>query len=265
MKKIYLIPDGTQLEESVKLAEQCGAGFEYNDFFLPAVLDDTQKIMERIDAYAKVRSDFSDDTMHGAFLDVTLHSTDPLIREISQRRVRQSMEIAKEMGLRGVVFHTGRLYGFREPGYLANWQNTNETFFRKLLEEYPAQEVWIENMFDEAPDVMAELAERMKDCPGFGICLDYSHAVLYGGDPADWMAALAPYIRHIHINDNDLKNDSHFAVGSGSMDWQTYQALMQQYQVEASVLVEVTGVKKQRMSAAYMAQQGIYPYQKNEG
>ena len=111
---MHLIPDRANLEESIKFIEEQNCTCEYNDFFLANILDDQKKQMEIIESYAKVRSDFSKDTMHGAFLDVTVHSSDAKIREVSQLRVRQSMDIAKEMGLRGVVFHTNRLYGFRD-------------------------------------------------------------------------------------------------------------------------------------------------------
>lgn len=69
---------------------------------MPDILDDQQKQEEIIEYYAKYRTDFSQDTMHGAFLDVNIHSMDSRIREVSVQRVRQSMDIAERMGLRGV-------------------------------------------------------------------------------------------------------------------------------------------------------------------
>lgn len=265
MKKLYLIPDIMNLEESQKLAEEYNAGFEYNDFFLPEILEDVKKQTELIDAYAKVRGDFSEDTLHGAFLDVSIQSMDPLIREVSEQRVRQSMEIARNMSVRGIIFHTGRIRGFRREDYLKNWENRNEVFLRRLMEEYPQQEIWMENMFDESPDVLAHLADKLADCPNFGICLDYAHAVLYGGDPAEWLAMLLPYIRHIHINDNDLQQDLHLAMGKGQMDWKKYQKNVKEYAEEASVLVEVKGIGQQRESLCYMQEHHIFPFAESEG
>ena len=132
MKGLLFIPDKANLEESIQIVEKNQAAFEYNDFFLPQILDDKKKQMEIIDYYAKVRTDFSKDTMHGAFLDVTVHSSDQRIKEVSELRVRQSMEIAKEMGLRGVVFHTNRIGGFRDGFYLENWKKTNQQFFSTI-------------------------------------------------------------------------------------------------------------------------------------
>lgn len=259
MNQLYLVPDIHDLEYSVQLAGEYGCAFEYNDFFAPAVLDDPKRQDEIITYYRKYRSDFSQDTMHGAFLDVTIHSSDPRIREVSILRIRQSMEIAKQMGLKGVVFHTGRLAGFRVDYYLEQWTEQNASFFRDLAENYPKQQIYMENMFDEAPDVLAGLAEKMKDVSNFGICLDYAHAALTDCPGNEWVETLAEYVRHIHINDNDLKNDLHQPLGAGQIDWDDFDRLLRRYQVDASVLIEVNGYNAQKESLVYMKQHGIYP------
>lgn len=259
MKGLHLIPDKTNLEESLQLLEKYQAAYEYNDFFLADILDDKKKQLEIIDFYAKVRSDFSEDTMHGAFLDVTVHSSDRKIREISEFRVRQSMDIAKEMGLRGVVFHTNRLYGFRDAGYLKNWTEINKQFFGKICEAYPEQQIFMENMFDEAPDVLCGLAEQMTEYKNFGVCLDYAHGVVFGAETEDWVKTLTSHVRHMHINDNDLKNDLHQAVGDGVIDWKKYKVEIEKYKIDASVLIEVSGVEKQKKSLEYMTREHILP------
>jgi len=261
MNPLYLIPNRKELPELLELKKQYGANWEYNDFFLPSVLDDKKLQMEIIDTYAKVVDSFKNDTIHGAFLDVTLHSTDRLIREASELRVRQSLDIAKEMGVRGVVFHTNRLYNFREENYTRNWVNTNEAFFRKMLEEYPDTEIYLENMFDEASDNIAILAMRMADAKNFGICLDYAHARVYGEDVREWFKDLAPYIKHMHINDNDGKNDLHQAIGDGSINWPWFNNLMDAYEVNSSILVEVSGYEKQKKSMEFMSRNSILPFE----
>lgn len=260
MSRGYIIPDRTEIERSVRLAGEYGCAFEYNDFYLPEVLDDPEKQQEIIDFYARYRSDFSEDTMHGAFLDVTIHSSDPLIRDASVLRVRQSMEIAKRMGLKGIVFHTGRLAGFRTEGYLKLWHQTNLQFFTKLAEDYPGQQIYMENMFDEAPDVLAKLAEAMRDISNFGVCLDYAHAALTDRSRQEWVKTLAPYIRHMHLNDNNLQNDLHQPIGEGDIDWQEYDRLMKEYQINASVLVEVSSCAGQQKSLEYLSQHEVYPF-----
>lgn len=259
MNKIYLIPNRSEIETISQLAKEYDCAYEYNDFYEPEVLDDPKKQEEIIEYYAEYRSDFSKDTMHGAFLDITVHSADPLIREVSSLRIRQSMEIAKRMGLRGVVFHTARLAGFRVDYYLENWIRVNHEFFSRLAEDYPNQEIYMENMFDEAPDVMAKLAERMRDVKNFRICLDYAHATLSGCPQKEWVETLAPYIGHMHINDNDLINDLHRPVGTGKIDWKHFDMLMQEQKFDTSILVEIKGYEGQKRSLEYMKEHRIFP------
>lgn len=262
MNKLYLVPDRADMERMCSLAAVYGCAFEYNDFYIADVMDEYEKQVEIIADYKKHRGSFADDTMHGAFLDVTIHSDDPLIRGASMLRVRQSMEIAERMGLKGIVFHTGRLAGFRAPNYLRNWCDRNASFFTEIAIQYPQRQIYMENMFDEAPDVMAGLAEKMKGVDNFGICLDYAHAMISRSSAKEWVETLAPYIRHIHINDNDLENDLHLPVGAGQLDWQEFDRLIRQYRIDAPVLVEVNGYEAQKRSLEYMKQQGIYPLQK---
>ncbi len=265
MSKLLLVPDIQDMERECSLAAEYGCAFEYNDFYNPDVLDDPKKQEEIIAEYAKYRKDFSEDTMHGAFLDVTIHSSDSLIREASKLRVRQSMQIAERMGLKGIVFHTGRLASFRIPSYLQHWEEENARFFAELAGEHPGVEIYMENMFDEAPDVLAAFAERMRTLPNFAVCLDYGHGMLTGRAMEDWVGALAPYIRHMHINDNDLENDLHQPVGEGRLDWMEFNRLMEVHHVESSVLIEVKGYEAQKKSLEYMKQHKIFPMKGLQG
>ena len=43
MKKLLIIPKRDNIEESLRLSKEYNANFEYNDFFLPFVLDDEEK------------------------------------------------------------------------------------------------------------------------------------------------------------------------------------------------------------------------------
>ena len=259
MKSVSIIPQRNDIEESLRLSKEYNANFEYNDFFLPFVLDDEDKKKELIDFYKSLQRDRSNDTLHGAFLDVTLHSSDARIREVSELRVRQSMDIAKELGIRGVVFHTNMIANFKDAVYMDNWVKTNATFYKKLLAEYPGIFVFVENMFDFDPDMLVALAEELREEPYFGVCLDYAHATISKVPAKEWFKVLKPYIKHMHINDNDLNNDQHKALGNGDIDYQEFTELMKENNMEVSVLVEVSKIEDQIISLEYMKQKSVYP------
>ena len=84
--KLYCIPKYEEIKGYEELAHKYNMAFEYNDFFVPSVFMNKQKINEIISNYKALERNRSLDTLHGAFLDVTIHSDDPEIYEISKRR-----------------------------------------------------------------------------------------------------------------------------------------------------------------------------------
>lgn len=254
MKGIYMIPDYRQLQASAEFAKEHELYFEYNDFFFPDILENTAAIRERIEAYASLGRDCSKDTMHGAFFDVTVFSYDPKIREIALLRMRQSMEIAKQMGLRAVIFHGNYLPFLRRDSYDAMWLSYTEEAIRNLAIEYPGIEIYLENMFEDSPDVLVRLAERLKDVPAFGLCLDYAHALLNAEKIEPWMHCMAPYLRHMHINDHCFDGDVHLVPGDGKTDWGEFCRLKERYAPEATVLCEVRGLAETKRSLEFLNQ-----------
>ncbi len=246
------------MSESLSLAEKFGFGFEYNDFFSPDILDDTQKSEEITARYKSCRLP-ERCTMHGAFLDVLVFSEDKEIREISRKRIVRSIEAARKIGAEAVVFHTNHNPLLTAESYRKNWLDRNESFLREILAEYPDKAVYMENMFDDSPDMLASLAERLSDIHSFGVCFDYAHASSFGRNIAisEWVKRLAPYVKHLHINDNDLKNDLHLAVGSGKINWTEFKEYYFKYFSECTVLIETSDIEAQKKSADFLKSIGI--------
>ena len=265
VRQLYIIPDRERIDESIALSEEIGANFEYNDFIYPDVLCSKKKIDEIISFYEGLGRDMSCDTAHGAFFDITVHSSDKDIARISKERVLTSMDIASDMGLRGVVFHTNFTPNFFDDSYMRNWVDKNIESFGEVLKKYPKTEVYIENMFDMNPDGIRALANSFsrldKDSQNrIGICLDYAHINAFSDNDEAWVRELAPYIRHIHLNDNDMVRDSHDTIGRGRIDWNLFDARMKKYEVNASVLLEINDINKQKESYDFLKRNHIYPF-----
>ncbi|MDO5425276.1 MAG: TIM barrel protein [Eubacteriales bacterium] len=243
--KYHGIPDFERLEEWAAM----DIPFEYNDFMLPGILDQKAEVERRIDGYLQLKRDRSQDTLHGPFLDITVHSSDAMIRRASDFRIRQACEIALRLQVKGMILHTNFIPNFYEKSYRDGWIDRNEAYFRALLADYPGLFVFMENMFDEEPDCLAALAKRMQG-QRFGICLDLAHAHISKTAIADWHAACAPYIRHYHINDNHGLIDEHLPLGEGNIAWET---VLPALRPDASVLVEVNSLEKYRKSIEYLS------------
>lgn len=262
MKQLYCIPNISQINSYLNFSKENNAGFEYNDFFLPDFLDDEKKVQDRIDFYCNLDRDRSEDTLHGAFLDLCVNSSDSLIYRVSDYRIRQSMDIAQKLGVKAVIFHTNHIPNFRLSSYREGWLLENTKYWKKLLKDYPNLSIYIENMFDEEPELLRKLAENMKDEPRFAVCLDLAHAFISSSPIEQWLEEVGPYAAHLHINDNNRFEDTHHPVGSMNFPWEKYEKYIHSLAKNArpTVLVEVRGYEDLEASVSYMKKQGLYPF-----
>lgn len=257
MAKFLIIPEYDKFGESLMLADEYNLGFEFNDFFEPDVLSKNpnyQKILNYYTGY-----ELPDKlTMHGAFYDVTIFSEDDSIRDISERRVKKSVEIALEAGCEKVIFHTNINPFITSKSYKRNWLERNKIFFTKLCESNPGIQILMENMFDFSSEDLVLLMENMSLCRNFGICFDYAHACVYGENIEEWASELSPYIKHVHINDTCGKEDLHLPVGKGELDWTKFNDIRKNYFPDADILIETPGYDNQKASLDYMTSHGFF-------
>ena len=256
MKQVLMIPDCNRPMEAIKLAQQYHLGFEYNDFFEPAVLDDQQRQEEVIQLYQSFSlPEYC--TLHGAFFDVIPFSPDAKIKEISHLRINQSMDIAKRLGAKGVVFHTNYNPFLNTSAYVQKWIEQNIAFWSDMLQRNPQISIYLENMFDTTPDLLYELSDALSKYQNYGICLDYAHAAISKTAPDEWAKRLGRFVKHIHINDNDLVSDLHLAWGDGKMDRMGFYRSYEEYMGDASVLVEMSSMEYTKRSLDKLIEEGF--------
>ena len=250
--RLGIIPDIDRLDDSLKLSWEYNTFFEYNDFFYPAIYQSEGETRRRINIYKSLDRDMSRDTMHGVFFDIAMTSTDEIIRNRSRVLMNNSMEIAANLGVKGVVFHTGINPGLWNRSYLDGWLDTAATWLDKLAKEYSHIEIYIENTFDKEPGVLTSLIDLLSHRKNVKLCLDYGHALLTDTEDEEWVRQMAPYVGHVHLNDHDMKEDLHLAPGKGLVDFERFEDLMEGYEVDAQVLLELNGAQEQLEALKYM-------------
>ena len=245
--KLHCIPRLENMEQWETIAEQYDAVFEYNDFFMPQLLDTPEQLEKVIATYENLPRDRRADTLHGVFFDIVIGSEDRRIAEVCEYRLRQSMSIAERLGCKAVIFHT----------------NYNVMMIRNLLRDYPGMQIYMENMFDVTPDLLLQLAERMAHEARFGVCLDIAHANLSACPLEEWVEKMGPYLKHLHVNDNFGDEDSHFAIGEGNIDWNilNHPVILEK---KPSILLEVRNAESFLRSVHYLQENKLYPYVKRQ-
>ncbi len=256
MKQLLIIPNQNDIEEYLSVAEKYNLGFEFNEFFNPDLLDDEKKLKDTVAKYQNFGlPKFT--TLHGAFFDVIPFSMDKRIQKLSDERIRQSLCIAAQLGAQAVVFHTNYNPFLKSEAYIKTWLQNNVEYWSGILEAYPDVNIYLENMFDTTPDLMEVLSDQLSSYANYGVCLDYAHASLSEVAPEKWAERLGKYIKHIHLNDNDLVSDLHLAWGAGKIERPVFYECYEKYMKDASVLIETSTMENVLKSLEVLQKEGF--------
>jgi len=189
-------------------------------YFSSARFDEIQKsdIVE-----LREKFDFKPElTIHAPFMDLSPAAVDPKIREVTLRRYSSILDFASVLKPKVVVFHSG-YYRWKYDNKVHKWlKGSLETWrlLNKRAEEMGVM-IAIENIFEDEPDNLRILAEEM-DSENFGVCIDVGHINLFSRIPLrEWFQVLKPFIKEMHIHDNDGSGDDHLPIGDGTIDFDT--------------------------------------------
>ncbi len=203
-------------EELRSVVERTGCGLELVDFSMASVLDDLDS---QLMIWKKKLKYIAPEglSLHGPFLDLNPTAWDRLIADATMRRFEEAYKAASVLGAHTIVFHSCFVPNFN---FLQGWPERVIDFYNRFLDGKDGSiRILMENVMDPVPDGFLEVAKGM-DHPAFGICVDIGHAHCYSKVTADeWLSVLAPYVKHVHIHDNDGTRDSHLALGNGTMEF----------------------------------------------
>lgn len=173
-------------------------------------------------------------TIHAPFMDLNPGSVDPLIREVTGKRVDETLKAAKIMQAKIVVFHPG--YSRLAHGSVqASWLENSVSFWQQRL---PAIEeagclAAIENIYEEEPSTLCQLLEGINS-PLVGHCFDSGHFNMFATVSLDeWFDAIGDKIIESHLHDNFGKADEHLPVGEGNIDFDKVTSLLHNHAPEA--------------------------------
>ena len=160
-------------------------------------------------------------TFHGPFMDLATGGLDERIREVTARRLQRTMELVPVFRPQSVVFHAGyddrRYHAHREEWLswsLATW----EPVIRQA--EDLGVVIHLENVYEHTPEMILALIEKISS-KNLGFCLDLGHMNVFGQAPmSEWLDALGPYLKEVHLHDNDGSSDAHDPIGSGTVPFE---------------------------------------------
>ena len=155
--------------------------------------------------------------LHAPFAELAPCAIDPLVRQVTEKRYRQAADMAQDLGVRRLVIHGG----FVPQVYFPEWYvEQSVLFWRDFLRQLPPDmTVALENVMEPQPRLLADIARQVDD-PRLGLCLDIGHANTFvsRAPPLEWVAPMAPWLRHVHLHNNAGHDDAGGQLGKGGVE-----------------------------------------------
>jgi sugar phosphate isomerase/epimerase len=259
MSRIYIQPlYHAALPECVAYAKTEGHHLEVATFAYTNVYDmDWQQALQE---HQQQLSGFTGKvSFHGVFQDITIHSSDPKIAQLSKDRIIESLEAAKALNAEQIVFHGNLNPLIINDYYRKNWLDRNAGFWQQILDQYKGV-VLLENVWERDPQVFRDLLDVVAS-PRLKVCFDIGHANVYSRVGfKEWATSLGADMPYLHLSDNMGESDLHMEIGKGKIDWQTFTATLKDQGLKPEVVLEEGALEKTKASLDYMKQHAIYPF-----
>jgi len=190
--------------------------------------------------------------IHGPFLDLSPASPDIRIRRLSLERLHEGLGICSKLGCDNIVLHSHydpvyhkRHFDLWQKHSKEVWDNIASTADRLNIT------VNIENSVDDTPMAVLFL---LRQYPLFRACFDLAHYTIFA--KGRWDAMLRQYpegvINEIHLSDNDLTEDLHLVLGTGSVDVTGFLTALDTKGIKPAVTIEPHTMEEMIKDIQYM-------------
>ena len=208
-----------------------GPGIELGSYGLVGIRSE-RDWERRFTLHQLIRAQFQGTiAVHGPFIGMEYAHIDHLIRAAILRRLDMTFDVAVKLKASRVVLHSGykpendlfRLQDSWLRGSIAFWQREIRRWTDAGIE------IVLENDTEKLPDLLVQLVNEV-DNSSLGLCMDIGHQHLFSElDSLEWVRRMGDRLFHIHLHDNDRTGDSHWSLGRGTIDFESfYDAVMKQ-------------------------------------
>ncbi len=163
------------------------------------------------------------------------------------KNMRLAVYGCAQMGAKHLVIHPQMPYGWAGEESADFAEELTIQLLQNLIPDCAQYGVIVclENMPMTAHRIspMAKIAEVVAkiDSPYIGICLDTGHSNVYGHDLGEMVRIAAPWLKVLHVHDNDGSRDAHLLPYLGTADWDSFAKALAEVGFEGSLSLETTG------------------------
>jgi len=227
----------------------------------PEVLDSSRirEWQELLQSYALHPS------LHACYIDLNLASLSEDIRTASIKRVAQCIQLASTFGASYVTIHPGKFSRDHPSSLFPKAHDRTLDSIQKLIPVCEDQNVIL--ALENAPnrsdrgvltdlETMIAFIEMVKS-PMVQLLVDLGHIHTHGLDPLDYLYSLVPYVRAVHIHNNDGRNDTHQPLGEGTLNYPPVLKKLASIPVHCPILIEMHNLEDLLTSRDYLRRNGI--------
>jgi len=189
--------------------------------------------------------------VHAPFADINIASPSKPVLKAMLKRLEKSIAYASDLNAHLWIFHPGLKTAvsmfYPNMDWLQNRKTTQLLF--KIANDYDVK-IAIENVPEPYPFLMksvedfAKFYEEVDEDIGF--VLDIGHANL-NRQIELFLTTFTNRLMHVHVSDNDGKDDQHLGIGYGTINWGKVANLFRKISYNKILIVESVGHVEESM------------------
>jgi sugar phosphate isomerase/epimerase len=183
-------------------------------------------------------------SVNPTFLDINLASPNPGIRDESIRQLRETIQLAHDIGAGIVVAPAGRKHMLLAPDQSILWGHVKEGLETLLADcEWLGVTFGLENAYNVIPSasLMVQMCRELRH-PKLKLVYDVANATMVES-PLDGLEMVAPYLALLHFSDTDKKAWGHDRIGTGGIDFAAVTAKVRALEYNGPAIMEIVDRK----------------------
>lgn len=241
------------VEKAIDYCVEKNINLELSKFAIPYLADKAESEIGDIKALLQ-KTGKTDLTFHGACYALCPATIDDRILEVTDYRLKQSVGIARKVGAKCVVFHSGYNSLVKSENYINNFIEKQIEFWKQFIEDNKIDDIIIalENTEENDPQILKRIYEGVSS-PYFKSCIDIGHIAAFSNyNLIHWMSELEEYLYHFHIHNNNSSRDQHLSIFKGEINFDEFLSYLCASSKSLNLVLEMFDVEDVTESLEYL-------------
>ena len=246
------------LRKSVEIAKDLGLGIELSR--IPNVISNKIPLEDVLNEMKDIFADFKGiKSVHGLFFDLSIASKDEDIREISIKRYLQSLEVAKIIGAKTIVYHTGCEATIKHRRFQQEYSDDSVKFWKNYITAFENSNITAvqENVSENSYENILKIINAVNS-PMLKASLDTGHVNVHSDQKViQWIEGYGHALKHMHIHNNYGDDDSHLSLLKGTLDFDEIFGKIKELDINPVIVLEIFTENDLYESVEYLRKKGV--------